>query len=799
MKSPKSLQSIQAVFDETWYLSMYPDVAAAGLEPWEHYRKIGLSLGRPPNREFDGAFHKKANPDFEFSGGTEIQHDPTKVSKEGRNPDPTLDSQDSIAQWPVRNADADSLTSTVLHNEHKEVQKAPIITHPQSSTPEIRNKETASSNPPSPDSKMPRVVIVVCHYRHPELAQRMLDSLQQLQSEIKNSNAELFIVNDSPEDHALNNVLDSYRSQVASIGLTIVKNKTNLGFVKSSNLGIRYALDINADVLLLNSDAVLYPGTLSELIYVAYADPMIGFVSPRSNNATICTLSLDVGSPPSGIKEFYEKFTYLRTKLPRFTFTPTVVGFCMYAKGNLLSEIGPFDEVYGMGYNEENDIVMRANRMGYRAVIANHCAAWHDGESSFASTSVSRVERDRVNRNTLITRYPEYNNLVQAYFSSPELRAERILVEAFKNGPDSINIAFDLCNVGEYHNGTFEAAKRIIREADLTWPEPFGITCYISDGAKRFHGLKDSRRLRFVEPHTLCPGAHAIIRIGQPFAPNDLRRLFENAPVVAIFMLDTISWDCGYLAQGFDERIWRLAFLWADFIFTNSEFTKGQILSRFPIGAQTAVIPLLHSTNVEEYRIHTPKEAPCTPSTLKPGFILIVGNKFYHKGTDATARHLGTVLPHLHFAALGSDYSGSNNVTAVDSGNLSDASIDWLYEECSAVIFPSHYEGFGFPVLHALARKKPIFVRASPLYSEISNLTAGGAQNIHTFSSLSALSSELLGGLPLWQETQNEPKSVSWADSATKILECVESLLNGTRARQVAERLRCLDYNNPSN
>ncbi len=39
-----------AHFDAAWYLSAYPDVAAAGIDPWEHYQYHGKTEGRLPYR-----------------------------------------------------------------------------------------------------------------------------------------------------------------------------------------------------------------------------------------------------------------------------------------------------------------------------------------------------------------------------------------------------------------------------------------------------------------------------------------------------------------------------------------------------------------------------------------------------------------------------------------------------------------------------------------------------------------------------------------------------------------------------
>ena len=37
-------------FDPEWYLAAYPDVAQAGIDPWEHYLRHGKAEGRLPKR-----------------------------------------------------------------------------------------------------------------------------------------------------------------------------------------------------------------------------------------------------------------------------------------------------------------------------------------------------------------------------------------------------------------------------------------------------------------------------------------------------------------------------------------------------------------------------------------------------------------------------------------------------------------------------------------------------------------------------------------------------------------------------
>ncbi len=45
-------------FDSAWYLATYPDIAAAGMDPMEHYLVQGFREGRHPSPEFDSRFYR---------------------------------------------------------------------------------------------------------------------------------------------------------------------------------------------------------------------------------------------------------------------------------------------------------------------------------------------------------------------------------------------------------------------------------------------------------------------------------------------------------------------------------------------------------------------------------------------------------------------------------------------------------------------------------------------------------------------------------------------------------------------
>ena len=62
------------LFDQQWYLSRYPDVAAAGVDPTEHYLQFGAAEGRNPSAKFDTVYYLQSNPDVAAAGVNPLLH-----------------------------------------------------------------------------------------------------------------------------------------------------------------------------------------------------------------------------------------------------------------------------------------------------------------------------------------------------------------------------------------------------------------------------------------------------------------------------------------------------------------------------------------------------------------------------------------------------------------------------------------------------------------------------------------------------------------------------------------------------
>lgn len=611
-----------------------------------------------------------------------------------------------------------------------------------------------------------KLIIAVPFYKRPDLAESLIKNLSELSDELQKLDISLVFVNDSPDDDLLRTSLRGAQAILKGVQLTLLENPTNLGFLKSVNQVFALAVDAKSDVIVLNSDCRIASGALTELISVSRLDEKIAFCCPRSNNATIASLPHEAQFEDLAFSEAYERFKAASSLLPRFTFAPTAVGFCILVKWQILSEFGYFDEIYGGGYQEENDLVMRANRAGYRAVLANHAFVWHQGSQSFNETEQSPSSRDAENVKVINKRYPEYSPLVNRFHWSVERKSEAQLVAVLDTNKPLI--LFDFSHIGTYYNGTFEAALKIAEACVSLWSWKFEFGAVMDVPAWHFHGLDKWENIKKYNIGDRAHVAAAIVRVGQPFDMATLERLYDRAAVNVVYMLDTIAMDCGSSDVNFESVVWGATMEFSDVVFSISEFTKTQLLNRFTLGAKTHLENAYLSLDPMDYV----QSQQSLESKAEVSYNFVVGNSFAHKFVNETADYLSDEMGE-HFLALG--YKGQPkgaNLRAVKSGELSDSEMESLWVNAKAVIFPSHYEGFGFPLLHALARKKVVFARDTALNRELKNVLPNG-NNVFLYTTTKELPDRFKQGTPIWVETGGEAPQ-NWETAANQLIGALE-------------------------
>ena len=479
---------------------------------------------------------------------------------------------------------------------------------------------------------MSTLIVAVPLYRSAELIGPLFRNLASQGPEFDALGAKLLLINDSPDCSELRAAIAAHLAELAALNdVQVVVNDENRGFVYSANVALELGRSHQRDVVLLNSDTFLTPGALREMAEVAATDPMISVVSPRSNNATLCNSPVPEVFRTLSREAATEAHRRIQSLLPRVSYVPTAVGFCLYVRWRMIEEFGLFDPVYGAGYNEENDFILRCNRYGYRAVLANHAYVHHIGGRSFSQTDQGASERDKVNGVILRERYPHYGRSLARHFGGIQQATERLLAGFAVLSDRRPGLVFDCRGVGAFHNGSFELAARVIKAFCDRYGGEFDIFLCGNAEALAFHGLEEIGGARGVISDlrsTDWPPAYYVSLSG-PYLREHVRDAVDLAPVTAFLMLDTIAYDCMALDDQDLGQTLDLMSRTASVVGFISTFSRDQFHRRFSRPSQSIDPVVLCSTTVDEYR------GGARPPQ-SDGSVLIVGNSYDHKFVNET-------------------------------------------------------------------------------------------------------------------------------------------------------------------
>jgi GT2 family glycosyltransferase len=168
--------------------------------------------------------------------------------------------------------------------------------------------------------------------------------------------------------------------------VTTVRNEANLGFAGGMNSGIRHALELGVDyVLLLNNDTLVDPAMVSELMRAAGDHPDAGIISPlqffRDRPDVVATAGLRVnprrayqGRPVAMGKRDRGEFHGVRE-------VDAPVGTAMLVSADVIREVGLLDEDLYL-YIEDVDWALRMREAGRRIYVACDARLWHSVSAS---------------------------------------------------------------------------------------------------------------------------------------------------------------------------------------------------------------------------------------------------------------------------------------------------------------------------------------------------------------------------------------------------------------------------------
>jgi GT2 family glycosyltransferase/glycosyltransferase involved in cell wall biosynthesis len=234
------------------------------------------------------------------------------------------------------------------------------------------------------------------------------------------------LINDCSPEPKMNDILDRFTSEP---NVFLIKNEVNLGFVQTVNRGLRLCNE--GDVIILNSDTCVFEGGFDELLRIAHSSPDIGSVTALSNNATIFTYPHPSRTTPALDDINWEELAAvaLRENSGVVVDVPTGHGFCMLVKAEVLRRVGHFDEKYGRGYGEENDLCCRAADLGFRNVAAAGVFVEHREGVSFGDERPALWAQNRLQ---LESTFPDYFPAVMEFVRHDNLRKARWALDGFR-------------------------------------------------------------------------------------------------------------------------------------------------------------------------------------------------------------------------------------------------------------------------------------------------------------------------------------------------------------------------------
>jgi glycosyltransferase involved in cell wall biosynthesis len=368
----------------------------------------------------------------------------------------------------------------------------------------------------------------------------------------------------------------------------------------------------------------------------------------------------------------------------------------------------PLDSLSGMVIQR----LIAARRCGFRTALANRAVVRVMG-AACDRPAENPVGLSRTATIRLRDMEPEFGgNPLEWRGGSLELfeKLTGQLLRSASGGRPSLLL--DMRNVRATFNGTTAAALGAAYGLHRTKPA-WDIAVLAHPAGAGFHDFAAMFPGWPVYTSAAPSGFTAALRLSQPWHIEEMVDLHLAARLNAYLMLDTIAWDVQYVAPAHLDGTWRFLSAAADGLLFISEFSRQRFRARFPKALERPSAVCHLSFDPADYTRPELLDAP------DDDYILVVGNHLDHKDVGATVGALASAFPFQRIEALGPSPFRSPRIASHPSGSLAESDMHRLYAAAKLVVFPSFYEGFGLPVVTALAYGRTLCARESPVLTEV--------------------------------------------------------------------------------
>lgn len=220
------------------------------------------------------------------------------------------------------------------------------------------------------------IYVLILNWNHKD------DLIETIESFCKQTyeNIQLVVIDNNSSDDSVKTVRNNYPN------IKVIENSTNLGWAAGNNVGIRYALAKDADVILLaNNDIELGQENLIEKLIERYnrlkSSNKLGICGCRinyfDNREETHNIGWNIFSKEQQKGKIFNKYKSNTTKVDNNANVVDYVSGCfMLIDPQVVKNIGFFDENYFM-YAEEADFSLRAWSKGIASIVFDDLVVYH--------------------------------------------------------------------------------------------------------------------------------------------------------------------------------------------------------------------------------------------------------------------------------------------------------------------------------------------------------------------------------------------------------------------------------------
>ncbi|OYT84559.1 MAG: hypothetical protein CFE50_07085 [Pseudomonas sp. PGPPP4] len=564
-------------------------------------------------------------------------------------------------------------------------------------------------------------------------------------------------------------------AQIQEISFSNIKD-----FYYRLNSKLHSIIEEDISVLFVQPEYNFDDEALTNLEAALRSDSLYGFSLPRTNVGGSASIP---GAHAEVLNKSTEVINTFLEHLPETYSNGIVISAPVLVKARVLYNFGRLEGKRLDLADALARLYIRANRRGYSTVTCNRAL--------FEITNIS--EHSRSQTPPEINKASDYYRAIDRLAYLPERRAESLLWHQTKNKIRR-RVLFDIRNLAPGYNGTAQHIISLIPYlCKICAQAKIAPYFWALENSAEFHKLDEIIDGEVIYKIPADDSFDCSVRLSQPWSFSEIRDLALHSMVNIYLVMDAIAWDCHYIRMPHIDGVWRNMAAHSDGFIYNSEFTKRAFEQRFPQARNKNSTVSYCSLRPQEYYVPEKPNAKSVKST--PPYVLVVGNQYYHKGLYDVVGMLSASFPEIQFKVLGEIKTTYINVEQFASGMIANEDIDTLFRDSACLVFPSHYEGFGLPILKALSFGKPVIARDSSLLDEIRKHVSP-IKNIIPFrlkTELLRAVQEIILRIDHWTEQNHQPLepvvNKGWESAAQQIIDLIEKTIPSASLERCLARL----------